>query len=74
MRAAVHACVVAAVVLGVAAQDAAPHAAAGCPYDKLWVGSTCPRVHSRELVRLSGDNIGCCIGGGRAGQVLIFRI
>ena len=39
------------------------HAAAGCPYDKLWIGGSCPRVHSRSLVRANG----CCIGGGREG-------
>ena len=48
----------------VSAQDTTPHAMAGCAYDKGWIGSTCPRVHSRPLVR---DN-GCCIGGGREGQ------
>ena len=63
LGATVRACVVASAVLGVTAQDA-PHAAAGCPYDKLWMGSTCPRVHSRPLVRTDG----CCIGGGREGQ------
>jgi hypothetical protein len=36
---------------------------AGCAWDKGWLGSTCPRVHSRELVRPNG----CCIGGGREG-------
>ena len=39
------------------------HAAAGCPYDKLWLGGSCPRTHSRPLVRANG----CCIGGGREG-------
>ena len=48
---------------------ASQHAAAGCPYDKLWIGSTCPRVHFRTLVREDGDqHRGCCIGGGREGQ------
>ena len=45
-------------------QDSAPHAMAGCSYDKGWIGSTCPRVHSRSLVRENG----CCIGGGREGM------
>ena len=47
---------------------ASQHAAAGCPYDKLWIGSTCPRVHFRMLVREDGEHRGCCIGGGREGQ------
>ena len=61
---AVRVALAAAVVARGAAQETQPHAMAGCAWDKGWLGSTCPRVHSRELVRPNG----CCIGGGREGQ------
>ena len=44
--------------------ETGPHAMAGCAYDKGWIGSTCPRIHSRSLVHENG----CCIGGGREGM------
>ena len=50
---------------GLGEDAAGAHGAAGCPYDKHWIGGACPRVHSRSLVR--PDN-GCCTGGGRQGQ------